>query len=204
MTKVKICGLRRLEDVEYVNRLRPDFVGFVFAPASRRFVSCDFAAELKDALDSNISAVGVFVDAPLRDVVSLVERHAIDMIQLHGFENDEYIAQLRALCSVPVIQAFSVSKSEDVERVRNSKADFVLLDNGSGGTGATFDWSLASEIGRPFFLAGGLSPDNVSRAISLTKPFAVDVSSGVEVDGVKNFEKIRDVITLVRNADGDL
>lgn len=203
MTKVKICGLKRTEDVDYVNRLVPDYVGFVFVPKSRRFVDFDYAEKLRNNLLQKIRVVGVFANAPEENIVESVERGLIDFVQLHGREDPAYLTRLRNRINVPIIQAFSISNSDDVEKLKNSRADFVLLDNGAGGTGKTFNWSLAPLIGRPFFLAGGLNSKNIAEGIRLMKPFAVDVSSGVETNGVKDFKKIQEIINIVRNRGAD-
>ena len=198
MTKIKICGITRDEDVDYVNLLRPDYIGFVFASKSRRRVSFERAAALRAKLRSEIPSVGVFVDSPLDDVVQLVEHKTIDVVQLHGAEDEAYIETLKDRVDVPLIQAFRATSTDDLARAKTSLADFVLLDNGAGGTGKTFDWKIARSFTRPFFLAGGLNPSNIIQAIELLNPYAVDVSSGVEVDGRKSFEKIRDVVFQVR------
>ena len=199
MTKIKICGITREEDVDYVNTLRPDFIGFVFASKSRRFVSSERAATLRAKLRPEIFSVGVFVDSPLNSVVQLVELKIIDAVQLHGDEDEAYIETLRDRVDVPLIQAFRVTSPNDLVKAKASLADFVLLDNGAGGTGKTFDWRIVQDFTRPFFLAGGLNRNNIVQAVELLNPFAVDVSSGVEVDGRKDFEKIREVVFQVRN-----
>ncbi len=199
MTKIKICGITREEDVDYVNALRPDFIGFVFASKSRRFVSSERAATLRAKLRPEIFSVGVFVDSPLNSVVQLVELKIIDAVQLHGDEDEAYIETLRDRVDVPLIQAFRVTSPNDLVKAKASLADFVLLDNGAGGTGKTFDWRIVQDFTRPFFLAGGLNRNNIVQAVELLNPFAVDVSSGVEVDGRKDFEKIREVVFQVRN-----
>ena len=198
MTKIKICGITRDEDVDYVNALHPDYIGFVFTSKSRRFVSSDRAAALRAKLRPEIFSVGVFVDSPLDLVVQLVELKTIDIVQLHGNEDEAYIETLRNRIEVPLIQAFRATSTDDLAKAKASLADFVLLDNGAGGTGKTFDWRIARDFTRPFFLAGGLNPDNIAQAIELLSPYAVDVSSGVEVDGHKDFEKIREVVFQVR------
>lgn len=199
MTKIKICGLTRDEDVDYVNILRPDYAGFVFTSRSRRYVSPERAAALRASLRLDIPSVGVFVDSPLDTVVTLVERQTINFVQLHGGEDNVYLDTLRSYVDVPLIQAFSVTSSDDLKRAEDSLADFVLLDHGVGGTGKTFNWTVIQSFSRPFFLAGGLNADNITQAIELLNPFAVDVSSGVESGGIKDFDKIREIVFRVRN-----
>lgn len=189
MTKVKFCGLRRPEDIAAANRLQPDYIGFVFAAASRRGISPDTAAALRAQLAPGITAVGVFVDAEPSAVATLLQRGVIDMAQLHGHEDAAYIARLRALSTQPILQAFRIRTESDVQRANASSADWVLLDAGAG-QGERFDWQLLSGVTRPYFLAGGLSPDNVADAIAQWHPWAVDVSSGIERDGLKDEMKM--------------
>ncbi|MBP5620479.1 MAG: phosphoribosylanthranilate isomerase [Thermoguttaceae bacterium] len=197
--KIKICGLTRLVDVEAVNALKPDYVGFVFAPTSKRRLTRDRAAELKRALDPTIEAVGVFVDETPENVAKLLDDRAIDLAQLHGSEDDAYIRALRKLTAKPIVKAFRVRSEQDVLDAENSSADHILLDAGAG-TGTTFDWSLLRKIRRPYFLAGGLNLDNIDAALEL-EPFAVDVSSGVETDGLKDQKKMAEFVAAVRKKD---
>ena len=196
MTKVKLCGLRRKEDILAANRYGPDWIGFVFAK-SKRQVSKEEAAELKQLLSPKILAVGVFVDAPVTEMVSLYEAGIIDVIQLHGGEGPQVVEEIQARCSAPIIQAVSVRGKEDVEKALLSKADYLLFDSGSGGTGQSFDWAHLGEMKRPFFLAGGIRQENLEEALQL-HPFAIDVSSGVETDGYKDEEKIKQLMETVR------
>lgn len=199
MTQAKICGLTRECDIDYANRLLPDYIGFVFADRSRRFVSPETAKKLKSRLDSRIKAVGVFVDAPIKTVCALAAGGLLDAIQLHGSEDGGYIRTLAKFTGVPIIQAFRVSSRDNIALASASPADCILLDNGDGGTGKTFDWSCVQNMDRPFFLAGGLTPENVPDAIRRCRPFAVDTSSGVETDGFKDFKKMRKFIETVRS-----
>jgi phosphoribosylanthranilate isomerase len=200
MTRVKICGLRRECDIAYANRLLPDYIGFIFAKKSRRYLTPETAAQLKARLDGRIKAVGVFVDAPAAEIAALAQAGTIDLVQLHGHEDAAYIRALRESVSLPLIQAFRVDTPDDLRRAEASAADYILLDNGAGGTGERFDWSLLQEMRRPFFLAGGLDADNAAEAIAQTHPFAVDVSSGVETDGVKDFEKMKAFVQAVQRS----
>ncbi len=197
-TRVKLCGLTRPEDIAAANAAKPEYIGFVFAQKSRRFVSPAAAAQLKGLLAPGIRAVGVFVDAPVDQVAGLLAGGVIDVAQLHGHEDEAYLAALRQRTGRPVIQAFRVQGLEDVQRARRSQADFLLLDNGPGGTGCRFDWSLVQDVGRPFFLAGGLSPENVAAAVRAVRPYAVDVSSGIETGGVKDAAKMQAFVRAVR------
>lgn len=201
MTKIKLCGLSRPCDIEAVNQLKPDYIGFVFAKKSKRYVSDEAAAALKNTLASEIRAVGVFVNEPPEHVVSLLEKGTIDIAQLHGKEDESYIAALRSLTCKPIIKAFRIDTSEDVAAANNSSADFVLLDSGNGGTGTVFDWNLLQGISRPYFLAGGLNPENAEDAVRQLLPFAVDVSSGIETEGRKDAAKMAAFMAAVRKGE---
>lgn len=199
MTKIKICGLRRPQDIEAVNAARPDFAGFVVeVPGSRRSVDKRELRELAGRLKEGILSVGVFVNAPPELVAELLEEGTLDLAQLHGQEDEIYMAELRRLTEKPLIQAFSIQTGQDAEQALESRADYLLLDQGRGGTGQTFDWSLLPEINRPFFLAGGLGEENLERAIRQVRPWAVDLSSSLETDGQKDPEKILRAVDLVR------
>ena len=197
MTKIKLCGLRREADIEAANELRPDYIGFVFAKMSRRAVDRETAGRLKRLLNRDIQAVGVFVNAQPETVAFLLEEEVIDLAQLHGQEDAEYIARLREMTDKPVIQAFRIRNGEDVKRAERSSADYILLDSGKG-TGKTFEHSLISSIDRPFFLAGGLNAGNVGEAIAAFHPFAVDASSSLETKGKKDRTKMAAFIKAVR------
>jgi len=197
MTKVKLCGLTRPCDIQSVNELKPDYIGFVFAQKSKRYVSPEKAAELKQLLSPEISAVGVFVNEPAENVASLLNCGTIDIAQLHGKEDEEYIRQLRSLTAKPLIKAFKVDDQTDISIYENSSADFILLDSGAG-TGKVFNWELIKNISRPYFLAGGLEPENAEEAISFLHPYALDVSSGIETDGLKDPEKMNAFVMNAR------
>ena len=201
MTKIKLCGLGRPCDIEWANALMPDYIGFVFARKSRRCVSPEAARGLRGGLDARIRAVGVFVNEAPEQVAALLNEGVIDVAQLHGGEDEAYIQALRSLTDRPLIQAFRVDTPADTRRALASTADGILLDSGAGGTGTAFDWALLKDFDRPFFLAGGLGPENVARAIAALRPFAVDVSSGIETDGVKDILKMTAFVNAVRNAD---
>ncbi|MBP5416022.1 MAG: phosphoribosylanthranilate isomerase [Clostridiales bacterium] len=202
-TKIKICGLSRVEDIEAANRLMPEFIGFVFWDKSRRYVTSEQAEALRKLLDPKILSVGVFVDEQIKVVSDLLNRGIIDIAQLHGHEDEKYISDLRKLTEKPLIRAFQI-RSDDPEEVRkilqeaeNSSADYVLIDSGMG-SGKTFDWDLLSGFKREYFLAGGLQPDNVGEAVARTSAFAVDVSSNVETDGKKDEAKMKAFVDAVR------
>ena len=199
MTKVKICGLSRAADIEAVNDAMPDYIGFVFAPNSRRQISPELAANLKSQLHPDIIAVGVFVDAPIAQIKALVQSGTIGAVQLHGTEDIQYLRRLAAEVNTPILKALAVTQKGDAQKWDQSPASHLLLDNAAGGTGQRFDWNLIGKLNKPYFLAGGLDAQNVTDAIKRVSPFAVDVSSGVETNGVKDHEKIRSFIRRVRN-----
>jgi len=191
------------EDIRSINEARPDYCGFIVEyPKSRRNVSKDQVERLVRLLEPEILPVGVFVNAPPFLPAKMANEGTIRAIQLHGQEDAFYLQRLRKLTDAPVIQAFSIATEKDVEAARRSEADWVLLDHGSGGTGESFDWNLIKNMERPFFLAGGLTPENLVRAVHTAKPWAVDLSSGVEKNGRKDAQKIRAAVEAVRKIKG--
>ena len=201
MTNIKLCGLSRPCDIEAANELKPDYIGFVFASKSKRYVTYEKAAELKRRLSPEIRAVGVFVNEYPQNVAKLLESGIIDMAQLHGDEDEAYITQLRLLTDKPIIQAFRIKTAEDIKNAEQSTAEYILLDSGAG-TGRVFDWGLVKSIRRPYFLAGGLDAGNAADAVKVLHPFAVDVSSGIETAGVKDKTKMAAFVAAVRKEDG--
>jgi phosphoribosylanthranilate isomerase len=217
MSKIKICGITRAEDIVAVNAALPDYIGFVFAEHSKRYVTPEFAKELRGELSGAILPVGVFVDEPVENIVQLFESGVIELAQLHGDEDDVYIEELRLRCSVPIIKAVSVSSADDIGKASELVADYLLFDNGSGGTGMSFNWDfLSMDSGttprmtgggmmtgygllkdKPFFLAGGIDLSNIDEALAL-KPYAIDVSSGAETNGSKDSEKIMALVSNTR------
>ncbi len=205
--KIKLCGMKRLEDIEAVNKAKPDYIGFIFAEKSRRYVLPEMAAMLKRHLNSNIQAVGVFVNANVESISESVKKQIIDVIQLHGTEDITYVKSLKEVLDVPIIKAVSMTKPDAKEQIRMwemSDIDYLLLDSGNGGTGEQFDYKLLRELGnlkKPYFLAGGLNPENLENAVAYLQenlPYALDLSSGIETDGVKNAEKIKKAVEAAR------
>lgn len=199
--KIKLCGLTRPCDIEAVNELQPDYIGFVFAKKSRRYVSPEKAEELKAMLAPGIQAVGVFVNEEPEQIAALFEAGTIDVAQLHGQESETEIRRLRELTDHPLIQAFRIDTEQDVERANASTADYVLLDSGAGGTGTVFDWDLLQAIRRPYFLAGGLDTENLGTVKAKLNPYGVDVSSGIETGGYKDKEKMTAFVAAARKED---
>lgn len=197
MTKLKLCGLSQPQDIEATNALMPDYIGFVFAPHSRRFVTPQQARALKEQLNPLIQVVGVFVDEAPQTVANLLRSGVIDLAQLHGGEDEGYIRRLRELTEKPLIQAFRIKTPQDLRSAQCSRADYVLLDSGAG-TGTVFDWTLLQEMKRPYFLAGGLTCGNVGEAIHQLHPYGVDVSSGIETEGQKDPRKMAAFAAMVR------
>ena len=201
MTRIKCCGMYRAEDIEAVNAAQPDYCGFIIDfPQSHRSVPAKKARELRRQLEPGVAAVGVFVDQPVQRVADIARDCELTAVQLHGHEDEAYVLALRHLTSAPVIKAFRVRNQEDLKRSRISATDFVLLDNGQG-TGKSFDWKLIGKFDRPYFLAGGLTPENLREAVDRLAPFAVDLSSGLETNGVKDPEKIAKAVRVVRELD---
>ena len=196
-TKIKLCGMMQDADILTANELFPDYVGFVFAPGRARTVSLDAAQQFRKLLSSDISAVGVFRGNTLEDIAHIAASGAIDLIQLHGHETEDDIAWLRTQTNLPIIQAFRIEQSEDIQTAERSSADYILLDSGNGGTGIAFDWSLLTRMKRPYFLAG-----SQSRYFLLEgrrwRPCAVDISSGIETDGKKDPVKMKQIIRIIR------
>jgi phosphoribosylanthranilate isomerase len=198
--KIKFCGLYQDAHIAYANEIKPDYVGFVFWNKSRRYVTADKARELRNQLDSGIQVVGVFVDEDIDRIIDLYQSGIIDVAQLHGAEDDTYIKRLREI-GIPVIKAYVVSNNSDIiVQAQNSIADYVLFDAGKG-DGKTFDWELLRDFNRDYFLAGGLNLSNIREVTQNIKPFAVDVSSGIETDGEKDRFKMKQFAQMVRKDD---
>ena len=198
MVKIKICGIKRLEDVEMVNRYKPDYIGFVFADSKRK-VSHDLAKELRNNLDSDIIPVGVFVDSPQDEILKLFDEGIIEIAQLHGSESEQYILDLKKKTDgeLKTINAIEMTQEVDLLEYNDSNSDYLLLDSGKG-SGKTFDWSLIrKDIKKEFFLAGGLNSKNVTQAIDEFNPYAIDLSSSLETNGFKDENKIKEIMEVI-------
>ena len=198
MVKIKICGIRRLEDIKIVNKYKPDYIGFVFAKSKRK-ISHELAYKLKQNLNSDIISVGVFVDASQDEILKLFNDKIIEVAQLHGNESEEFIKNLKAKTNdeLKIIKAVEISEDIDLNEYDNTSADYLLLDSGKG-SGKTFDWNLVkNDLKKEFFLAGGLSSSNIEDAISKFNPYAVDLSSSLEIDGFKDENKIKELMEVI-------
>ncbi len=200
MAKVKICGISHEVEINIMNELVPDYIGFVFWSKSKRFIAPEYAGLLKSKLRKGIGAVGVFRNASLETVAMCVEVAGLDMVQLHGDETAEYIASLREYIRCPIIKASKITSAIDAERAMSTTADYAMLDAGAG-EGKPFNWSfIGSHNRRAYFLAGGLNAGNVAEALSISpQPFCLDVSSGVELNRLKDYRKCMQFILAVRN-----
>jgi len=201
MSKIKICGLSRPCDIDAVNEATPDYIGFVFAKSTRQ-VSFIQAAVLKQRLKSHIKAVGVFVDAAIEIISAMCQDGVIDMVQLHGSEDADYIKKLKKAVTVPIIKAVRVQSTKQIIESQSIDCDYLLLDtwlkDKQGGSGHVFDWSLIPNLDKPYFLAGGLNTANIRKAAS-HRPYCLDVSSGAETQGKKDRQKIIELVRLVRS-----
>ena len=204
--KIKICGLSREEDIDAVNTVLPDYVGFVFVPGSTRYVNYEHAQELKGKLSKKISAVGVFADEEPEMIESMARDGIIDLIQLHGDEGVNDVETLKRVCGIPIIKAISMNSykhRESIRKFEESSVDYLLLDSAKGGSGQMFDHRCISNIKKPFFLAGGLTSENVGEILKDVPivPYAVDMSSGVETNGRKDKEKICKAVRRMRDVE---
>ena len=197
MTKIKFCGLTRPCDIAAANEIKPDYVGFVFAPNSKRRVGYKQAVDLKNLLSKDIKAVGVFLNEDIEQVISLLNLGIIDAAQLHGDESVDYIRRIQQETGKPVIKAFRIHSEADVAAAEETIADYIILDAGTG-EGKTFDWHLVEQFQKPYFLAGGLKPENVKEAMRQLHPYALDVSTGIETDGLKDKQKMAAFAAAVR------
>ena len=207
MTNVKICGITRLEDATWAAECGAYALGFNFFIESPRYLTPIAAREICREMHGPVLKVGVFVNSSVADVLEAAEGAGLDVIQLHGDETPEYVSALRARTNIKLMKAFRVSESVDIQFMRKFDVDASVLDvrstMGYGGTGEVFDWNIArnaaAEISN-LYLAGGLCPENVAEAISIVRPFAVDVASGVEsAQGIKDPERVKRFIEAVRS-----
>ncbi|NCD04834.1 MAG: phosphoribosylanthranilate isomerase [Spirochaetia bacterium] len=200
ISKLKICGIRRIEDILMVNEIKPEFIGFVFAK-SKRQIDLNTAIELKRKLNSDIKCVGVFVNEDIDQIVKIVDSKAIDIIQLHGDESNDYIKLLKEKVSAKIIKVIKIN-SDLNGNTSFSQVDYLLYDSGNG-SGKPFDWNININKKKPTFIAGGININNIEEAYKIFNPFAFDVSSGVEVGGYKNLDKMREIKTKLDSLNGE-
>ncbi|WP_291634491.1 phosphoribosylanthranilate isomerase [Clostridium sp.] len=196
MTKIKICGIRRLIDIEYINELKPDYIGFVFAK-SKRQVDKEHAFNLIKNLRSDIKTVGVFVDEDPSTVIDIAEKLKLQVLQFHGHENQEYINRFKGF---EIWKALKINSLQSISEISNYTCNRFLLDNSTSGSGKSFKWDLVEKNieDSSIMLAGGLTSKNVQQGIMQLKPYGVDVSSGVETQGFKDFALMKEFIKKVR------
>ncbi len=195
--KIKICGLQTREDILYVNEANPNFIGFIFAKESKRQISIQKAKELKNLLNSTIKSVGVFVNSDIKTILEIKEQGIIDIIQLHGEEDNKYIKLLKDKTQLPIIKALKASEHLEKE-IETTLSDYVLIDNKTGGSGKTFDWNLIPKTRKKIFLAGGLNTNNIIEAIKIVNPYCLDINSGVETNNKKDRDKIIKITELIK------
>ncbi len=203
MSRIKICGLKRECDIDYANEFLPDYIGFIFAN-TKRYVPPELAKTLKARLDSHIKAVGVFVNEDIDLVCDIANGGTIDLIQLHGDEDENYINTIKQRTGKPIIKAVRVQSSQQVITAEKLPCDYLLLDTYRkeqyGGIGESFNWGLIPKtLSKPFFLAGGLNSENILQAENTVKPYCLDISTGIEENGFKSREKIEEIIKLIRS-----
>lgn len=198
--KIKICGMTSFSDIEAANAVLPDYIGFILAPGRRRTVSYALAAQMKRALSPAIQAVGVFVDPTLSEVLEPARNGTIDLIQLHGVETPEFVRTVKKATGLPVVKALILKPGVNPPPLscwEASDADYLLLDAGTG-SGVALDWNTLPQVKKPFFLAGGITPENIREAIKRVQPYAIDCSSGAEENGIKNLTKMKALTDAVK------
>ena len=186
MTLIKLCGNFRLQDIDYLNEVRPDLAGIILVPHKRRSVSLALAQKIRSQLDAKIPLVGVFLNQDADEILKY--REIVQMVQLHGNETEQEISKIQK-AGLPVIKVMKPDHQYKTQATRR------MIDAGAG-SGKTFDWKKFQPLESLDFLAGGLTPDNLQQAISLLKPKVVDISSGTECNGIKNLEKMREVVRI--------
>ncbi len=202
-TRIKICGLMNIEDAKLMNEAEPDFCGVVFAK-TRHFVDDLQALHIRDSLNEDIPLVGVFVNEPLHHVAELVNNDIVQMVQLHGDEDEIYIEQLRLQVDVPLIRGIRAKSRDDIIKADKLDVEYLLSDTYVkgvlGGSGVTMDESLIPEkLSHPLFIAGGLNAGNLEERIKKFRPYSVDLSSSVEEGNHKSREKTLEVMEIIKN-----
>lgn len=198
--KIKFCGIRRLEDVAFCNELQPEYLGMILSAGFRRTISPETAEQLVKAKSRSIAAVGVFVNETPEHIAQVLKQVPLDVIQLHGSETAEIVSGVRWRTGLPVWKAVQVQTAADIQAARQLRADQLILEGKAGGMGITADWELiaGAKPAQPFLLAGGLTPENVAEAAARVQPDGVDFSSGIETGGVKDYAKMKRIVTIIR------
>lgn len=203
MISVKFCGMRRTADIEYANECRPDYVGFILSEGFKRSVSIDDFLALEKGLDKGIKKVGVFVNESTQNILEIAEH--LDVIQLHGDENEDYIKDLQKDFSGEIWKAVRAKSPEDIEWEQKKSCRRLLIDsfieNAYGGTGKRINTEIvkSAKIEKPFFIAGGITAENIAEIVRDTKPYGVDISSGIETDGIKDLQKMKSIMEIIKN-----
>lgn len=201
---VKFCGMRRVKDIEYANECRPDYVGFILSEGFKRSVDFGTFYELNTYLDKDIKRTGVFVNEPIENILHCAYNESLDVIQLHGGEDEKYIGKLRKHFSGEIWKAVRAKSPEDIEREQKKSCDKLLIDsfseNAYGGTGKRINTEIVknAEITKPFFIAGGITAENVSEIVRDVRPYGIDLSSGIETDGFKDFSKMKNIMRILK------
>lgn len=204
MTAVKFCGMRRVEDIEYANQCRPDYAGFILSDGFKRSVDFGTFYELNTYLDKDIKRAGVFVNEPLENILHCAYNESLDVIQLHGDETEDYIEKLRKVFSGEIWKAGRAKSSEDIEKADRLSCDKLVIDSFSedcvGGTGKRINTEIVknAEITKPFFIAGGIAAENIAEIVRDTKPYGIDISSGIETDGFKDINKMKKIMRILK------
>lgn len=206
MSRIKICGIKSVKDIEYVNLLNPDYIGFVFARSSRQ-VTVEQVLELKRFLNKGIKTVGVFLNEDKEKVLEVAENVGLNIVQLHGTEDLSYIDYLSSYDKFEIWKALGIKSDQDIDEIKKYSQYRIVLDGAKAGQGKRFSWDsieeevLTEDFRKNLILAGGLNFNNVIEGIQRFKPFAVDVSSGVETEGKKDYIKMKEFIERVRQYD---
>ena len=201
---IKICGITTLEEIDYINELKPDYTGFVFAESKRK-VNIENGKELLKALDKDIKSVGVFRNNTKEYIIEVIENIPLDIIQLHGDEDNDFINYLKDKTNCEIWKAVGIKNKEDLIKAKDFNVETLLLDGSNPGSGELFPWEYLKEIdvNKRFFIAGGINEENVLEAMENVNPYGVDTSSGVETieNGIikKDKEKIKRLIKKVRD-----
>ena len=200
--KIKICGLKSLDDIKIINKAKTNYAGFIFAKNSKRKIDFNLALKMKENINPEIKVTGVFANQEIKEIAELTG--IIDVIQLHGDEDNNYIKSLKEMTDKKIIKAYKAD-NQLKENIENSLADYILIDSNSkssfGGTGITFDWNIIPKTDKKIFLAGGLNINNIEKAIKMVNPYCLDINSGVETFGKKDEKKVIEIVKLIREID---